>query len=122
MLPWAHDAEATAAALLARLIRTPSRGLALDIHAAIHAFEAVTGVELAAQQRRAVEAAPVDKGTVITGGPGVGKTTIVKAIVHLAKLVHRRVALAAPTGRAAKRLREGTAVGAVALDRRVGIP
>ena len=117
MLPWAHDAEATAAALLAQLIRTPTRGLALDIHAAIHAFEAVTGVELAAQQRRAVEAALVDKCTVITGGPGVGKTTIVKAIVHLARLVHRRVALAAPTGRAAKRLGEATVMEAMTLHR-----
>ncbi|HEX7839609.1 MAG TPA: AAA family ATPase, partial [Kofleriaceae bacterium] len=117
MLPWAHDAEATAAALLAQLIRTPARGLALDIHAAIHAFEAVTGVALAAQQRRAVEAALVDKCTVITGGPGVGKTTIVKAIVHLAKLVHRQVALAAPTGRAAKRLGEATAMEAVTIHR-----
>jgi exodeoxyribonuclease V alpha subunit len=117
MLPWAHHAEATAAALLAQLIRTPARGLALDIHAAIHAFEAVTGVQLAAQQRRAVEAALVDKCTVITGGPGVGKTTIVKAIVHLAKLVHRRVALAAPTGRAAKRLGEATVMEAMTLHR-----
>lgn len=117
MLPWAHDAEAGAAALLAALIRTPARGLALDLHAAIHAFEAVTGVALAAQQRRAVEAALVDKCTVITGGPGVGKTTIVKAIVHLARLVHRRVALAAPTGRAAKRLGEATAMEAMTIHR-----
>ncbi|MEO7092723.1 MAG: AAA family ATPase, partial [Polyangiales bacterium] len=49
-------------------------------------------------------AALLDKCVVITGGPGVGKTTIVKAIVHLAKLTHRKVALGAPTGRAAKRL------------------
>jgi exodeoxyribonuclease V alpha subunit len=117
MLPWAHDAEVTSAAQLAQLIRTPARGLGLDIHAAIHAFEAVTGVVLAGQQRRAVEAALVDKCTVITGGPGVGKTTIVKAIVHLAKLVSRRVALAAPTGRAAKRLGEATVMDAMTIHR-----
>src|SRR5262249_25202145 len=85
-LRWAHAAETSSAARLVSLVRTPARSLTLDVHAAIHAFEAVTGVELAAQQRRAVEAALVDKCTVITGGPGVGKTTIVKAIVHLAKL------------------------------------
>ena len=117
MLPWAHDAEVGSAARLAQLIRTPSRGLGLDIHAAIHAFEAVTGVVLADQQRRAVEAALVDKCTVITGGPGVGKTTIVKAIVHLARLVRRRVALAAPTGRAAKRLGEATVMDAMTIHR-----
>jgi exodeoxyribonuclease V alpha subunit len=117
MLPWAHDAEASSAARLASLVRTPARSLSLDVHAAVHAFEAVTGVVLAAQQRRAVEAALVDKCTVITGGPGVGKTTIVKAIVHLAKLVHRRVALAAPTGRAAKRLGEATVMEAMTIHR-----
>ena len=117
MMPWAHDAEVTSATLLAQLVRTPARGLSLDIHAAIHAFEAVTSVTLAAQQRRAVEAALVDKCTVITGGPGVGKTTIVKAIVHLARLVHREVALAAPTGRAAKRLGEATVMEAMTIHR-----
>ncbi len=117
MLPWAYEAEASAASLLAALVRTPARGLSLDVHAAIHAFEAVTSVSLAAQQRRAVEAALVDKCTVITGGPGVGKTTIVKAIVHLAKLVHRKVALAAPTGRAAKRLGEATVMEAMTIHR-----
>jgi exodeoxyribonuclease V alpha subunit len=117
MMPWAYDAEGTSATLLAALVRTPARGLSLDVHAAIHAFEAVTGVSLADQQRRAVEAALVDKCTVITGGPGVGKTTIVKAIVHLARLVHREVALAAPTGRAAKRLGEATVMEAMTIHR-----
>ncbi len=113
----AYEAEAQAAALLAEIAKTPARGMALDVHAAIHAFEAVTGVTLAAQQRKAVEAALLDKVVVITGGPGVGKTTIVKAIVHLAKLTHRRVSLAAPTGRAAKRLQEATAHEATTIHR-----
>ena len=116
-LPQLHAAEVDAAAKLATVIRTPARGMALDVHAAIHAFEAVTGVTLAVQQRRAVEAALVDKCVVITGGPGVGKTTIVKAIVHLARLVHRKVALAAPTGRAAKRLGEATVAEALTIHR-----
>ncbi len=116
-LPELHDAEVQTAASLGELVRTGARGLALDVHAAIHAFESVTGLTLAAQQRRAVEAALVDKCVVITGGPGVGKTTIVKAIVHLAKLTHRRVALAAPTGRAAKRLGEATVHEAMTIHR-----
>ena len=117
MMPWAHAAEVSAATLLAALIKTPARGLSLDIGAAIHAFEAVTTTTLADQQRRAVRAALVDKCTVITGGPGVGKTTIIKAIVHLAKLEHRQVALAAPTGRAAKRLGEATVMEAMTIHR-----
>ncbi len=116
-LPWAFEAEAEAATRLAELIRTPSRSSTLDVHAAIHAFEAATAVQLAVQQRRAVEAALTDKCVVITGGPGVGKTTIVKAIVHLAKLMQRRVALGAPTGRAAKRLGEATSHEAMTIHR-----
>ncbi|MBA3457705.1 MAG: AAA family ATPase, partial [Deltaproteobacteria bacterium] len=116
-LPWAFEAEAEAARLLAELVNTPLRASSLDVHAAIHAFEAVTGLALAPQQRRAVEAALVDKCVVITGGPGVGKTTIVKAIVHLALLMKRKVALGAPTGRAAKRLGEATAHEAMTLHR-----
>ena len=115
--PWAHQAEAESAILLAELARTPGRGMALDLHAAIHAFESVTGVTLATQQRRAVESALADKCVVVTGGPGVGKTTIVKAIVHLSRLVNRRVALAAPTGRAAKRLAEATQYEATTIHR-----
>ena len=65
--------------------RRPRAGSRSIVDAAIHAFEAVTGLALAGQQRRAVEAALTDKCVVITGGPGVGKTTIVKAIVHLAQ-------------------------------------
>ncbi|MBA2543412.1 MAG: ATP-dependent RecD-like DNA helicase [Deltaproteobacteria bacterium] len=117
MLPWAHQAEAEAAHLLAEITRTSGKPMALDVHAAVHAFEHVTGVSLAEQQRRAVEAALIDKCVVITGGPGVGKTTIVKAIVHLSRLVQRRVALAAPTGRAAKRLNEATQYEATTIHR-----
>jgi len=116
-LPWAFEAEAEAARLLAELVTTPARGSGLDVHAAIHAFEASSGLALAPQQRRAVEAALVDKCVVITGGPGVGKTTIVKAIVQLALLMKRKVALGAPTGRAAKRLGEATAHEAMTLHR-----
>jgi exodeoxyribonuclease V alpha subunit len=89
----------------------------LDVGAAIHAFEAGTNIQLAGQQRRAVEAAMLDKCVVITGGPGVGKTTIVKAIVHLAKLTKKRIALGAPTGRAAKRLGEATLHEAMTIHR-----
>ena len=116
-LPELHDAEVAAAARVAELARSSPRGLVFEIGAAIHAFEHVTSLELAGEQRRAVEAALRDPIAVITGGPGVGKTTIVKAIVHLARIGHRRVALAAPTGRAAKRLAEATGVEAMTIHR-----
>lgn len=116
-LPEEHAAEAESAQALAELARTPARSFPLDVAAAIHAFEHATGLTLARQQRQAVEAALRDRCVVITGGPGVGKTTIVKAIVHLARLGKRSVALAAPTGRAAKRLGEATAAEAMTIHR-----
>ncbi len=116
-LPELHAAEVESAAILAELASSPAKRFALDVGAAIHAFESVTGLELASQQRQAVEAALRDRCVVITGGPGVGKTTIVKAITHLARLGHRRVSLAAPTGRAAKRLSEATAAEAMTIHR-----
>jgi exodeoxyribonuclease V alpha subunit len=112
---WAIEQEAAAA--LAALVSTPARALTLDVDAAIRDFEVATTLELAPQQRKAVVAAAVEKCVVVTGGPGVGKTTIVRAIVHLARLQRRAVALAAPTGRAAKRLSESTGTEATTLHR-----
>jgi exodeoxyribonuclease V alpha subunit len=110
MLPWVRDSEVEAAERLAVLCRTPCVDHHvlgdLDLSLALGRHEAEAGIALAEQQREAVEAALTHKCTVITGGPGVGKTTIVRAIVHLALDLGLRVKVAAPTGRAAKRLRE----------------
>ena len=116
-LPRFHAAETAAAARLREIINTPARSLALDIDAAIVDYEMSSTITLAAQQKRAVAAALIDKCAVITGGPGVGKTTIVRGIVHLARLTRRRIMLAAPTGRAAKRMSEATGAEAVTLHR-----
>ncbi len=116
-LPELHKAEVESASLLAEIAGSAPRSFPLDIGAAINAFESVTGLELAAQQRQAVEAALRDRCVVITGGPGVGKTTIVKAIVHLARIGSRKVSLCAPTGRAAKRMSEATAAEATTIHR-----
>jgi len=80
-------------------------------------FEGEAKVKLAVAQRRAIEAALVDKCVVITGGPRVGKTTIVKAIVNILSQQKRSYALAPPTGRAAKRLSESTGQDAATLHR-----
>ena len=66
------------------------------------------GLELAEAQRKAVRTAWTDAVTVITGGPGTGKTTIVQAICNIGESRGQAIALAAPTGRAAKRLGEAT--------------
>ncbi len=111
------DNETEAAKAFAALATTPIAEIELDVDEALHHFERITDIQLAPQQRRAIDAATRDKCVVITGGPGVGKTTIVRAVIAFAGLEHRRVALAAPTGRAAKRLQETTGAQAVTLHR-----
>ncbi len=109
--------EMEAAIAFADLVRTPTRAMVVDVDQAVAHFETATGLTLAPQQRQAVVAAALEKCVVITGGPGVGKTTIVRAVVDLAGRNRRKVALAAPTGRAAKRLAESTGAEAVTLHR-----
>lgn len=80
-------------------------------------FEKRTGITLADAQRAAIHAAAAHGVLVLTGGPGVGKTTIVRALLGLYARAKLTVRLAAPTGRAAKRLTESTGAPAVTLHR-----
>ncbi len=89
----------------------------VDRPAALAWVEGRLGLELAAGQKEAVGQALEQKRLVITGGPGVGKTTIVRAILEVFAARSRRFALAAPTGRAAKRLAEATGREAKTLHR-----
>ena len=112
-----HEAETRAAAGLRRLASTPALPLTLDVDKALAWFEAQRGLTLAAQQREAIRAAVRDKLVVVTGGPGTGKTTIVNAIIGILEKKARRIALCAPTGRAAKRLAETTGRSAATIHR-----
>ncbi len=109
-------AESDVARHLMRLLEAPGRELS-GWQRAITAFEKSAGYELSTEQRESVERVAREKVLVITGGPGVGKTTIVRAILHVFQSARLRVALAAPTGRAAKRLSESTRQNAVTLHR-----
>lgn len=84
---------------------------------AIRAFEREARVELAEEQRRAVEEASRSPVLVITGGPGVGKTTLVRALLAMFARARIDVRLTAPTGRAAKRMTETTGYEAMTLHR-----
>lgn len=116
-LAYLWQQEQDAAARFATLVSTPMRPVQVNLDAALATLQQAVGIALTREQRRAVEAAVMDKCVIITGGPGVGKTTIVRAIVHLFSGLRRTVALAAPTGRAAKRLGESTGGEAVTLHR-----
>lgn len=84
---------------------------------AIAAFQKQSGMDLAPKQRAAVETCARERLVVITGGPGVGKTTIVKAVISVFRHARLEIGLAAPTGRAAKRLSEATGQDACTIHR-----
>ncbi len=111
-----HQAELRLARRLGELATAPARSLD-GAARAIQEFEARAGVELAPEQRSAVEEAARRQVLVVTGGPGVGKTTIVRAILAVLARAKVEVRLAAPTGRAAKRMSEATGQSAMTLHR-----
>ena len=89
----------------------------IDTAIAVPWIEKKLEVTLADSQREAVKKAVSSKVMVITGGPGVGKTTLVNAILRILTAKSVNVALAAPTGRAAKRLSETTGMEAKTIHR-----
>lgn len=118
-LPELHEAECRLAENLATLVAAKAFGVQLEavVEKAIAGFEASTKVSLAPAQRTAIEAAAAEKVVVITGGPGVGKTTIVRCLLMLFDGAGLKARLAAPTGRAAKRMSEATGREAVTVHR-----
>lgn len=112
-----HDAEVRLAKRLAALLCASAQMPPKQADSAIETFEKKTGITLAPAQRAAVEQAAAHRVLVITGGPGVGKTTVVRAVLALFDQARLSVRLAAPTGRAAKRMTEATSREAVTLHR-----
>ncbi|MEU2164224.1 ATP-dependent RecD-like DNA helicase [Streptomyces sp. NPDC019208] len=116
-----HRAELSLAGQLARLLRTDEdrmpafQDVAWDKALAWLADR--TGAELAPEQEQAVRLALTRKVAVLTGGPGCGKSFTVRSIVELARAKKAKVVLAAPTGRAAKRLAELTGAEASTVHR-----
>jgi exodeoxyribonuclease V alpha subunit len=116
-LAWLHRAEVGVAARLRAISSAPLALPPIALHKAIEWVQKRTMLALAPAQRQAVEAALTSKITVITGGPGVGKTTVVNSIVRILRAKDCKILLCAPTGRAAKRLSEATGGAAQTIHR-----
>lgn len=114
-------AERRVAAKLKDLLASPPAFAPIDPDRAVAWWERKTGFTLAPAQLRAVRASVGSKVSIVTGGPGVGKTTIIRALVEIFAArtgVHKiTVQLGAPTGRAAKRMAESTGAPAQTLHR-----
>ena len=116
-LRWLYDAEFQVAQLLRAIAGAKSQLGPIKPAAAVAWAEKRNRIELDPTQRQAIEAVLGNKVTVITGGPGVGKTTIISCIIPILCQKKMRVVLAAPTGRAAKRLEEATGYRAQTIHR-----
>ncbi|MCM2419465.1 ATP-dependent RecD-like DNA helicase [Streptomyces sp. RKAG293] len=116
-----HRAEISLAGQLLRLLRGPEDRMPLfqDVQwdKALSWLAGRTGADLAPEQQQAVRLALTERVAVLTGGPGCGKSFTVRSVVTLAQAKKAKVVLAAPTGRAAKRLAELTGMEASTVHR-----
>ena len=115
-LPQTYRAECEVARRLREMLDAMPTSMTDDLTAQLDEIERMEGITLHPQQRLAIETAVKSGMTVITGGPGTGKTTIIKCIIRLLS-VGGEIALAAPTGRAAKRMSEACGMEAKTLHR-----
>lgn len=112
-----HRAEIGCAAHLNRLNQGDAPWGVIDADKAIPWVEEQTGMTLSQSQAAAIRLVLQHKVSVITGGPGVGKTTLVNSLLKILKAKRVRIGLCAPTGRAAKRLTESTGMEAKTVHR-----
>ncbi len=116
-LPFFYEAQEEVVHSIHQLSSFPFLSPPFDLDKAISEVEKELGLEFSSKQKLAIKESFNRKILVITGGPGTGKTTIIKAVVDIFEKWGRKVLLAAPTGRAAKRLSETTGKEAKTIHR-----
>src|SRR5438445_11539506 len=116
-LPHLRRAEEGIAVRIRRLAGMPTSYPQIDFEKAVAWCEQRTGKMLAPSQREALKTVVANRVVIITGGPGVGKTTLVNSILMILRAKGVKCMLCAPTGRAAKRLTETTGVEAKTIHR-----
>ena len=107
-LPYLHYAESKVAKYVRTKLEENPIEIRFGINEALDEIESLRGIKLAPMQRQALEASVHEPMAVITGGPGTGKTTIINGLIHIFEAAGLKLVLAAPTGRAAKRMTEAT--------------
>jgi exodeoxyribonuclease V alpha subunit len=112
-----HVAEKNVASRLQTLIHAPQSVRKIDPEKAVQWVQEKLSITLAEKQVEAVKCAGKSKVMVITGGPGTGKTTIINAVIKIFAAIKASIMLAAPTGRAAKRMTESTGYEAKTIHR-----
>jgi exodeoxyribonuclease V alpha subunit len=110
-------AEATVAGHIRGLLDHDANGGAINVEKAVTWYQQQASIELAKNQRQAIASALNGRVLVVTGGPGTGKTTLVRGITQIFAARKQKVLLAAPTGRAAKRLAQATGSDAKTIHR-----
>lgn len=116
-LPAMHLAELGCADRLKRLLRAPLEFVPIQVENALKWAEKRVGIALSEEQREAVRVGVHAKVMVITGGPGTGKTTVIKSLLAILEAKGVSYLLAAPTGRASKRMEAATGVEARTIHR-----
>ena len=116
-----YNVEKEIATRIVRLDKSKNLKKIEHIENALKGVEKKSNIELSEKQREAVLSINDSNVTIITGGPGTGKTTIIKTIIDLFEERKKKVILTAPTGRAAKKMTEATGKEASTLHRLLGI-
>lgn len=116
-----YSVEKEIATRIIRLDKSKNLKKIENIENALKDIEKKSSIELSEKQREAVLSINDSNVTIITGGPGTGKTTIIKTIIDLFEERNKKVVLTAPTGRAAKKMTEATGKEASTLHRLLGI-